>query len=118
HLHRRRRVCIHADLRVLQGFQNRYRIPDRVAAVDRDRGAYLMDNGYIEEDYIEDYYEDSLMAVSPLPPPPSRSDDPSIFPQKADAFLAALPTFALELEAVALAMNNNSTSSISTTSHT
>lgn len=35
------------------------------------------------------------MAITPLPNPPSRSD-PANFPERADAFMAALPTFAQE----------------------
>ncbi|MGV2862155.1 hypothetical protein, partial [Achromobacter sp. AGC39] len=35
------------------------------------------------------------MAITALPNPPSRSD-PANFPERADAFMAALPTFAQE----------------------
>lgn len=76
-------------------------------------------SAYIESDYIEeDYYEEETMAVTPLPAPPLRSDAPAIFIEKADQFLSALPPFALELEALGTAMNNNSTSATSTTSNT
>lgn len=40
------------------------------------------------------------MAVTVLPTPPSRSDDPTNFTTKADAFLAALPTFVTEVNAL------------------
>ncbi len=75
--------------------------------------------GYFEPEYIEeDYFEDDFMAITPLPDPPLRSDDPALFVQKADLYLSALVKFALELDALALSMNNNSTSSRSTTSQT
>lgn len=78
-----------------------------------------MNNGYIEYEYIEeDYYEDEKMPVTPLPSPPLRSDAPAVFVEKADTFLSAFPQFALELDAVTKAMNNNSTNSTSTTSQT
>jgi hypothetical protein len=40
------------------------------------------------------------MAITPLPDPPSRSD-PTNFPERADAFMAALPGFATEANALA-----------------
>ncbi len=52
--------------------------------------------------------------ITPLPDPPSRQA-PSDFSLKADEFLAALPTFAAQVNAVALAMNMNATTAISTT---
>jgi hypothetical protein len=74
-------------------------------------------SGYFEPEYIEeDYFEEEYMAVTPLPSPPLRSDEPALFIQKADLFLGALPRFATELEAVTTAMNNNSTTSTSATS--
>lgn len=74
-------------------------------------------SGYFEPEYIEeDYFEEEYMAVTPLPAPPLRSDEPALFIEKANLFLGALPQFANELEAVTTAMNNNSTTSTSTTS--
>jgi hypothetical protein len=76
-------------------------------------------SGYFEPEYIEeDYFEEEFMAVTPLPDPPQRSDEPALFIEKANLFLGALPRFASELEAVTTAMNNNSTDSTSTTSNT
>jgi hypothetical protein len=57
------------------------------------------------------------MAITPLPAAPSRSA-PSDFSVKADAFIAALPVFVTEANAVALAMNLNALSATSTTSLT
>lgn len=56
------------------------------------------------------------MAITALPTPPS-SLDPASFSTRADAFLGALPTFATEANAVALAMNLNATSDSSSTSN-
>jgi microcystin-dependent protein len=73
-------------------------------------------SGYFEDGYIEeDYFEEEHMAVTPLPDPPLRSDEPAMFIEKANLFLGALPQFADELDAVTTAMNNNSTSSTSVT---
>lgn len=55
------------------------------------------------------------MAITPLPTAPSRSD-PNNFTARADAFMTALPTFAAECNATAIAMNLNATNSTSTTS--
>lgn len=44
------------------------------------------------------------MAITPLPTPPSR-DDPTNFATEADAFLGALPDFATEANALAVAVN-------------
>lgn len=44
------------------------------------------------------------MAITPLPTPPSR-DDPANFSTRADAFLAALPDFATEANALAVDVN-------------
>lgn len=55
------------------------------------------------------------MAITPLPTAPSRSD-PNNFTARADAFMTALPTFADECNATAIAMNLNATNSTSTTS--
>lgn len=55
------------------------------------------------------------MTISALPAAPSRSS-PSDFSVKADAFIAALPTFVSEANALAVAMNLNATTSNSTTS--
>lgn len=55
------------------------------------------------------------MTISALPTPPSRSS-PSTFSTLADAFIAALPTFVTECNAVATAMNLNDTTSTSTSS--
>ena len=58
------------------------------------------------------------MAITPLPPMPSRSDTPANFITKADAFLAALNNFATELNEAAIAINLDSTNSTSTSSLT
>ena len=55
------------------------------------------------------------MAITPLPAAPSRQS-PSDFSVKADAFIAALPTFITEANAQAAALELNSTTSNSTTS--
>ena len=55
------------------------------------------------------------MAITPLPTAPSRSD-PNNFTARADAFMTALPTFAAQCNATAIAMNLNATNSTSTTS--
>jgi len=55
------------------------------------------------------------MTITALPTPPLRSD-PSNFADRADTFLAALPLFATEANALAAAMNLNSTTDSSTTS--
>ena len=48
------------------------------------------------------------MAITPLPTPPSRSD-PENFADRADAFLAALPDFGTEANALSVEVNNNRT---------
>ena len=58
------------------------------------------------------------MAITPLPPMPSRSDTPANFIIKADAFLASLNNFATELNEAAIAINLDSTNSTSTSSLT
>jgi hypothetical protein len=45
------------------------------------------------------------MPITPLPPPPLRSDAPATFIAKADTFLAALATLATELDAAIAAIN-------------
>ncbi len=55
------------------------------------------------------------MAITALPTPPSRSA-PSTFSDLADAFIAALPTFQVETNAQAVALDLNDTTSTSTTS--
>ena len=55
------------------------------------------------------------MAITPLPTPPS-SADPANFSTRADAFLTALPAFATECNATAVAMNLNATNATSTAS--
>lgn len=55
------------------------------------------------------------MAITPLPPSPSRSD-PTNFSDEADALLSALPTFVTECNATAAAMDLNDTTSTSVTS--
>lgn len=55
------------------------------------------------------------MAITPLPTPPDRSA-PSTFSALADAFIAALPNFVTEANALAIAMNLNATTATSTTS--
>lgn len=57
------------------------------------------------------------MTISALPTPPTRSD-PTNFASRADAFLAALPTFQTEANALAVAMNLNATTDTSATSVT
>lgn len=42
----------------------------------------------------------AIVPISPLPPPPSRSDLPAVFVPKADAFIASLPQFVTETNAV------------------
>jgi hypothetical protein len=56
------------------------------------------------------------MAITPLPPVPLRSDTPANFVAKADAFLAALNTFATEVDAVGVALTLGATNANSTTS--
>lgn len=56
------------------------------------------------------------MTITTLPTPPTRSD-PTNFASRADAFLAALPTFGDEANALAAAMNLNATNDTSTTSN-
>ena len=56
------------------------------------------------------------MTITALPTPPTRSD-PTNFASRADAFLAALPTFADEANALAAAMNLNATQDTSATSN-
>lgn len=46
------------------------------------------------------------MAITPLPTPPSRTD-PTNFATRADAFMAALPTFATETNATAVEVDND-----------
>lgn len=57
------------------------------------------------------------MAITPLPIPPLRSD-PTNFAARGDAFLGALPKFQVEANALAAAMNLNSTTDSSTSSIT
>jgi hypothetical protein len=57
------------------------------------------------------------MTITALPTPPSTTD-PTHFATKADALLSALPQFVTEVNAVAVAMNLNSTTDTSTTSDT
>lgn len=49
------------------------------------------------------------MAITPLPTPPSRND-PTNFSARGDAFLGALPTFATEANALAVAVNADAVS--------
>jgi len=55
------------------------------------------------------------MSITALPSPPSTSD-PANFATKADALLAALPTFVTEANATAVAMNLNATTDASASS--
>lgn len=55
------------------------------------------------------------MTITALPTPPLRSD-PTNFAARADAFLAAIPAFATEVNETAAAMNLNSTTDISASS--
>ena len=55
------------------------------------------------------------MAITPLPTAPSRAD-PTNFSARADDFMTALPTFASECNATAVAMTLNATNATSTTS--
>lgn len=57
------------------------------------------------------------MAITPLPIPPLRSD-PTNFAARGDEFLGALPQFQVEANALAVAMNLNSTTDSSTSSIT
>lgn len=70
-------------------------------------------DGYFEEDYFEEF-----MAITPLPEPPNRGQLPPDFIQKSDAFLAAFPQFALELDRAITALHANGTNSTSGTPHT
>lgn len=63
----------------------------------------------------------TLPAITPLPTPPSRTDDSATFVARADAFLGALPNFQEELDAFGAAIpeeiapenfNSTSTSSV------
>lgn len=56
------------------------------------------------------------MAITSLPPAPTSSDRDN-FETIADTFLSALPTFAEECNTVAVAMNLNSVSTVSASSH-
>lgn len=47
------------------------------------------------------------MAISALPTPPARSDAPATFISRADAFIAALPTFRTEANALAVDANDD-----------
>lgn len=58
------------------------------------------------------------MAITPLPSVPLRSDVPNIFISKADAFMAALPKFQEEANAMAEAMSLNAVNATSSTSLT
>lgn len=49
------------------------------------------------------------MAITPLPTPPSRGDEPTTFRTDADAFLGALPTFATEANALAVEVGDDAT---------
>lgn len=57
------------------------------------------------------------MAITNLPTPPARSDTPTNFITKADAFIAALPLFVTESNAQAAALTLNSTNDTSSTSN-
>lgn len=57
------------------------------------------------------------MTITALPAVPSRSDAPATFITKADAFLAALPQFATEANALAAGLNLASVSDTSATSN-
>lgn len=57
------------------------------------------------------------MTITALPTPPSTTDVVN-FDARADAFMAALPTFVTEANALAVAMNLNSTTDTSATSNT
>jgi hypothetical protein len=70
-------------------------------------------DGYFEDDYFEEF-----MAITPLPEPPNRGQLPTVFVQNSDAFLAAIPQLAVEIDRVATAMNANGTNSTSSDSHT
>ncbi|SHL10025.1 Phage Tail Collar Domain [Nitrosospira sp. Nsp11] len=78
-----------------------------------------MTNSYFEEDYAEDDYVGAdIMAIDALPPPPQRSDSKSVFIEKSDAWIAAMNKFALQCDAVAVAMSNNATNATSITVQT
>jgi len=57
------------------------------------------------------------MTITALPTPAPSTTDPTNFATRADALIAALPTFITETNATAAAMNLNSTSDTSTTSN-
>jgi hypothetical protein len=70
-----------------------------------------MSDLYFEEDYAEsDYVEGYVMAIDALPTPgPQRTQPPAVFIERMDALLAALPLAIAQIDAVAIAMNNNAT---------
>ena len=77
-----------------------------------------MANVYCEDDYCEEDYVEAVMAITPLPDPPLRGQAPAVFIERAEATMAALPVFAVEANAAALAMTANSTNSTSSDDHT
>ena len=58
------------------------------------------------------------MPITPLPDPPLRSDSAAVFVEKADTFMAALPTFAVEANSVENALLTSTVTATSTTSLT
>lgn len=58
------------------------------------------------------------MPITPLPDPPLRSDSAAVFVEKADTFMAALPTFAVEANSVENALITSTVTATSTTSLT
>lgn len=57
-----------------------------------------------------------MSQITPLPPAPSRSDDADLFVNKADAFVAALPTMVNEINEFSGALSNADYSGTSVTS--
>jgi hypothetical protein len=57
------------------------------------------------------------MAITPLPTPVPQRSDPTNFPVRADAFLTALPTFCVEVNAVQVDVNNKQTQAATSASN-
>lgn len=60
----------------------------------------------------------SAPTIAPLPVPPARAEAPADFTAKMDAFVAALPDFAVEANALAGYVGDNATSNLSAWAYT